>query len=90
MKNKSGNRRYRDWVSSGYRLQPEEDHPQDRHEVVAGRKLRVGTEVVRRFPEVGFEFFYVIEGFVGHTAPSQYPGIVRVTRALQGSENLSF
>ena len=66
----------------------EEDHPQDRHEVVAGGKLRVGAEVVRRFPEVGFELFDVIEGFVGHEAPPQYPGIVRVTCALRGCADL--
>ena len=47
----------------------EKDHAQDRHEVVAGGELRVGAEVVRGFPEVGFELFDVIEGFVGHAAP---------------------
>ena len=45
----------------------EEDHSQHWHEVVAGCELRVGAEVVRRFPEVGFKFFDVFEGLVGHS-----------------------
>jgi hypothetical protein len=51
------------------RRMAQEDHPQDRHKVVTGGELGVGPEVVRRFPEVGFEIFDIVEGFVDHTAP---------------------
>ena len=43
----------------------QEDHAQHRHKIIAGSQLGVGTEVVRRLPEVSFEFFDVFEG-VGH------------------------
>jgi hypothetical protein len=66
----------------------EKDHAQDRHEVIAGSKLGVGAEVVCCFPEVGFELFDVFEGLVGHAALPQYPGLVRVRRALQGCVDL--
>ena len=42
-----------------------EDHAQHWHKVIAGSQLGVGTEVVRRLPEVSFEFFDVFEG-IGH------------------------
>src|SRR6266545_7652478 len=51
----------------------QEDHAQHWHKVVAGGQLGVGTEVVRRLPEVSFEFFDVFEG-VGHAmADFSYP-----------------
>ena len=40
---------------------PEEDHPEDGHEVVARRQLGVGAKVVRRLPEVRFELLDVVE-----------------------------
>ena len=44
----------------------EENHAQHRHEVVAGSEFRVGAEVFRGLPEVGLEFFDVLEGVVAH------------------------
>jgi hypothetical protein len=38
----------------------QEDHAQHRHKIIAGCQLGVGTEVVRRLPEVSFEFFDVL------------------------------
>jgi len=49
----------------------EKDYSENRHEVVAGRKLGVGPEIIRGFPEVGFELFDIVEGFVGHIDPTQ-------------------
>ena len=47
---------------------PEKDDAQHGHEIIAGRQLGVGAKLVGRFPQVGFEFFDIVEHAAVHDA----------------------
>jgi hypothetical protein len=45
---------------------PKEDDPQHRHEVIAGRELRISPKIICRFPEVALKFLNIFEGILIH------------------------
>src|SRR5262249_13794118 len=45
----------------------QKDHAEHRHAVFTGRELRVSAEIVCGVPEVGFEFFDILESVLGHS-----------------------
>jgi len=45
---------------------PQKDNAENRHEIVAGSKLRIGAKVIGRFPKIRLKFFDIFQAVERH------------------------